>query len=165
MTGSEAVIRLAAPPERDSIVNGPGLRAVIWTQGCRMHCPGCHNPETWAEDGGQLLPLDRVIQILAGFKGQTGLTFCGGEPLLQPEACLSIARWAKKERQWNIWIYTGYRYEDLAQNPDLKELLNLTDVLIDSPYIQAERDLSLTWRGSRNQRLIELKNGEIISIK
>ncbi|MBQ8996585.1 4Fe-4S cluster-binding domain-containing protein, partial [Candidatus Saccharibacteria bacterium] len=80
-------IRLSGPIERDSIVNGDGLRAVVWTQGCRQHCPGCQNPETWDLEGGLLVEINEVKERLSKLKGQTGLTFCGGEPFLQPKAC------------------------------------------------------------------------------
>ena len=85
----EGYILMSGPLERDSIVNGPGLRAVLWTQGCRQHCPGCQNPETWDDSGaaGTLVKIEDVKKELASFKGQTGLTFCGGEPLLQAKAC------------------------------------------------------------------------------
>lgn len=158
-------IRLAAPIEHDNIVNGPGLRAVIWTQGCRQRCPGCQNPETWSEQAGELVAIEDVKKQLRALKGQTGLTFCGGEPLLQAEACRKIANWARQELGWNIWSFTGLIYENIDHDSPEWEFIKSLDALIDGPFILAERDLSLKWRGSRNQRLLHLKNGEITKIE
>lgn len=161
----EGFIRLAGPIERDNIVNGPGLRAVIWTQGCRQRCPGCQNPETWSETAGQLVAIEDVKQQLRALKGQTGLTFCGGEPLLQADACRQIAEWARQELGWSIWSFTGLIYEKIPHNSPAWHFIQSLDVLIDGPFIQAQRDLSVKWRGSRNQRLLYLKNGEITKVE
>lgn len=161
----EGFIRLAGPIERDNIVNGPGLRAVIWTQGCRQRCPGCQNPETWSETAGQLVAIEDVKQQLRALKGQTGLTFCGGEPLLQADACRQIADWARQELGWSIWSFTGLIYEKIPHDSPAWCFIQSLDVLIDGPFIQAQRDLSVKWRGSRNQRLLYLKNGEITKVE
>ena len=161
----EGFIRLAGPIERDNIVNGPGLRAVIWTQGCRQRCPGCQNPETWSETAGQLVAIEDVKQQLRALKGQTGLTFCGGEPLLQADACRQIADWARQELGWSIWSFTGLIYEKIPHDSPAWRFIQSLDVLIDGPFIQSQRDLSVKWRGSRNQRLLYLKNGEIIKVE
>lgn len=161
----EGFIRLAGPIERDNIVNGPGLRAVIWTQGCRQRCPGCQNPETWSETAGQLVAIEDVKQQLRALKGQTGLTFCGGEPLLQADACRQIAEWARQELGWSIWSFTGLIYEKIPHDSPAWRFIQSLDVLIDGPFIQAQRDLSVKWRGSRNQRLLYLKNGEITKVE
>lgn len=159
-------IRLSGPIEHDSIVNGYGLRAVVWTQGCPIHCKGCQNPETWAFDGGVEVDVEEVKDRLKKLKGQSGLTFCGGEPSFQAKACTEIAKWAKKELGWNIWSFSGYTYEDLkAQGGDAWEFVKTLDALIDGPFVLAERDLTLKFRGSRNQRLLHLKNGEITDIE
>ena len=159
-------IRLSGPTEHDNIVNGYGLRAVLWTQGCYAHCKGCQNPETWDPEGGVLVDIEDVKDELRSFKGQAGLTFCGGEPFLQPEACLEISRFAKKELGWNVWSFSGYTYEQLKEIGGAKwEFLKSLDALIDGPFILAERDLTMKFRGSRNQRLLHLKNGEILSIE
>lgn len=160
---SKGKIRLAGVIEHDNIVNGPGLRAVIWTQGCRQHCPGCQNPETWDEKAGVEVDIEEVKDELKKLKGQTGLTFCGGEPLLQAEACLDIARWAKKELGWNIWSFTGLVYEKIPRDSKAWEFIKELDALIDGPFIEAKKDLTLKFRGSKNQRILHLKNGEIIS--
>lgn len=161
----EGFIRLAGPIERDNIVNGPGLRAVIWTQGCRQRCPGCQNPETWSETAGQLVAIEDIKQQLRALKGQTGLTFCGGEPLLQADACRQIAEWARQELGWSIWSFTGLIYEKIPHDSPAWRFIQSLDVLIDGPFIQAQRDLSVKWRGSRNQRLLYLKNGEITKVE
>jgi len=161
----EGFIRLAGPIERDNVVNGPGLRAVIWTQGCRQRCPGCQNPETWSETAGQLVAIEDVKQQLRALKGQTGLTFCGGEPLLQADACRQIADWARQELGWSIWSFTGLIYEKIPHDSPAWRFIQSLDVLIDGPFIQAQRDLSVKWRGSRNQRLLYLKNGEITKVE
>lgn len=160
------VIRLSGPIEHDNIVNGDGLRAVVWTQGCLTHCKGCQNPETWDLEAGFLVDVDEVKERLASFRGQSGLTFCGGEPFLQPEACKNIADYVKKELGWNVWSFSGYTYEQIKEwgGAALEFLLTL-DALIDGPFVLAERDLTLKFRGSRNQRLLRLKDGEILKIE
>jgi anaerobic ribonucleoside-triphosphate reductase activating protein len=164
------VIRLAGPIERDNIVNGPGLRAVIWTQGCYRHCPGCQNPETWDPKAGVEVTVDEVKEKLASFRGQTGLTFCGGEPMLQALVCKEIADWARKELGWDVWSFTGYVYEDILAgrdyaNVEMVDFIKSLDALIDGPFILAERDLSVKWRGSRNQRILYLQKGEIVNVE
>lgn len=153
-------MKLSGPLERDNIVNGDGLRAVLWTQGCYRHCPGCQNPETWDFAGGVEVSLEDIKRQLRTFKGQTGITFCGGEPFEQPEECKELADWCRKELGWNVWSFSGYTYEQLREIGGAKwELVKSLDALIDGPFILAERDLTLKFRGSRNQRLLHLKYG------
>ena len=121
-------IRLSGPIERDSIVNGPGLRAVIWTQGCPNHCEGCQNPETWDFNGGFLIDIEEVKDELRKLKGQTGLTFCGGEPFVQPEACLELAKFAHQELKNGLDLYS------------LSRLLGHESVSITQRYLEAIRD-------------------------
>lgn len=161
-------IRLSGPLEHDNIVNGYGLRAVLWTQGCPNHCPGCQNPETWSFEGGVLVDVEEVKQRLSKFKGQAGITFCGGEPFVQPEACKEITDWCRKELGWNIWSFSGFTYEMIKAEGGAKwEFLKSLDALIDGPFILAERDLTLKFRGSRNQRLLHLEygTGEITKVE
>lgn len=161
-----SLIRLSGPIEHDSIVNGDGLRAVVWTQGCMQHCPGCQNPETWDLAGGLLVDIEEVKARLKALKGQTGLTFCGGEPFLQPEACKEIADWARVEMGWNIWSFTGYLYEKIRDRGGPEwEFCKSLDALIDGPFILSQRDLTCKFRGSRNQRLLHLKNGKITEVE
>lgn len=164
----EGFIRLSGPLEHDNIVNGDGLRAVIWTQGCPNHCPGCQNPETWNYEAGFLVSIDEVMERLSKFKGQQGLTFCGGEPFVQAEACLEITRRVKKEFGWDVWSFSGFTYEVISEFGGVPaEFLKSLDALIDGPFILGQKDLSLKYRGSKNQRILHLdgKCGKIISIE
>ena len=161
-------IRLSGPLERDSIVNGDGLRAVLWTQGCPNHCFGCQNPETWDFNGGMLVDVEEVKEKLRAMKGQTGITFCGGEPFVQPEACKEIADFCRNELGWNVWSFSGFTYEEIKDFGGAAwEFLKSLDALIDGRFILAERDLSLKFRGSRNQRILHLEypTGKILSIE
>lgn len=155
-------IRLSGPIEHDNIVNGDGLRAVVWTQGCPNHCKGCQNPETWDFNGGVEVDVEEIKDILKTFRGQQGLTFCGGEPFVQSKACKEIADWARKELGWDIWSFSGFTYEQIkSYGGDALEFLKSLDVLIDGPFILEQRDLTLKFRGSRNQRILRLNNGII----
>ncbi len=164
----EGMIRLSGPLERDNIVNGDGLRAVVWTQGCPNHCPGCQNPETWDYCSGILVPIQDILDKLATFKGQTGLTFCGGEPMVQAKACKTIADYVRKNLGWNVWSFSGFTYEVIKEyGGEPWEFLKSLDALIDGPFILKQRDLSLRFRGSSNQRLLRLEvgTGKILSIE
>ena len=164
----EGYIRLSGPLEHDNIVNGDGLRAVIWTQGCPNHCPGCQNPETWDYCEGMLVPIKDVLEQLSHFKGQTGVTFCGGEPFVQAKACKQIADYVRKEFGWDVWSFSGFTYEIIKEyGKEPWEFLKSLDALIDGPFMLKQRDLSLRFRGSKNQRLLKLKypTAEIISIE
>ncbi|MBR3230605.1 anaerobic ribonucleoside-triphosphate reductase activating protein [Candidatus Saccharibacteria bacterium] len=161
-------IRISAPLEHDNIVNGDGLRVVLWTQGCPNHCPGCQNPETWDYEAGLLVKIDEIKEALAQFRGQAGLTFCGGEPLVQPEACKEIADYVRNELGWNVWSFSGFTYEVIKEFGGAPwEFVKSLDALIDGPFILKQRDLSLRFRGSKNQRLLRLKypTGEILAIE
>ena len=169
MSQNNEYIRLAADLQSDSIVDGPGLRAVLWTQGCAHHCKGCQNPQTWDFNGGGLVPLEEVYKAIDELEYQTGLTFSGGDPMYQVEACSKIADYAIK-KGLNIWVYTGFTFEEIMmlnqKNPAYMEFLKKVDVLVDGRFKIEERDLSLLFRGSRNQRLIDvqktLKEGKIV---
>ena len=164
----DGYIRLSGPIEHDNIVNGDGLRVVVWTQGCPNHCPGCQNPETWDYEAGMLIPIDDVIKQLLALKGQTGLTFCGGEPFVQPKACKQIADFVRKELGWDVWSFSGFTYEIIKEyGKEPWELLKSLDALIDGPFILKQRDLSLRFRGSKNQRLLKLEygTGKILSVE
>ena len=142
----------------DSIVDGPGLRLTVFTQGCPHRCPGCHNPETWDPAGGREVPLEELEALLAGSPLLQGLTLSGGEPFLQAEDCAALARLAH-ERGLNVWTYTGYTYERLLEGelPGALALLEQTDVLVDGPFLLAEKSYEALFRGSANQRLIDVK--------
>ena len=153
-------VRLAADLQSDSIVDGPGLRTVIWTQGCSHHCEGCQNAQTWDFNGGGLVPLEMVYEAIDELEYQDGITFSGGDPMFQPEACVKIAKYCK-DKGYNIWVYTGFKYEDIIkmskEKPIYNEFLSYIDVLVDGKFVLKERDLNLLFRGSRNQRLIDMK--------
>ena len=164
----DGYIRVSGPLEHDNIVNGDGLRVVLWTQGCPNHCPGCQNPETWDYDGGELVKIEDIKKELKTFKGQTGITFCGGEPFVQPKACKEIADFVRSELGWDVWSFTGFTYEIIKEAGGAPwEFLKSLDAVIDGPFILSQKDLSLRFRGSKNQRLIKLKygTGEILSIE
>ncbi len=143
----------------DSIVDGPGYRVSVFTQGCPHHCPGCHNPESHAPEGGTLWTLNDVEKKFTGNPLLTGITLSGGEPFAQAGACAELARRARA-KGLTVWTYTGYLYEQLLDkalaDADVRELLAQTDVLVDGPFVLALRSLELEFCGSRNQRLIDL---------
>lgn len=161
-------IRLAVKDiQLDSIVDGEGIRAVIWTQGCPHNCVGCHNPSTHAFNEGYLIEIDDLKKEIDSFEGQDGITFSGGDPMSQAKECSEIAKYAK-EKGLNIWCYTGFSYEQLLDNPIQKEFLKYIDVLVDGKFIMEEKTLETPFRGSRNQRIIDvdksLSSGEIVII-
>lgn len=154
-------IRLATPVlMQDSIVDGEGIRTVIWTQGCSHKCPGCHNPQTHSFDDGFELDIEEVKQQIDALEGQDGITFSGGDPLYQVDACLELAKYIKTKKM-SIWCYTGFTYEVLISlsknNPKIKEFLKTIDVLIDGPFILEQKSLDCVFRGSKNQRIIDTK--------
>jgi len=161
-------IRLAGLT-KESIVDGPGLRMVIFVQGCPHKCPGCHNPETHDFNGGTLADTKDIIALVRGAKLIRGVTFSGGEPFEQPESLAEIASFVRRQGL-NIVTYTGYTFEEIlnlgAKSAAKMELLRLTDLLIDGRYVEAERDLRLAFRGSRNQRIIDvprsLASGKVV---
>ena len=151
----------------DSIVDGPGLRLTIFTQGCPHHCPGCHNPQTHDPNGGAWADTEDILAAAAENPLLDGITLSGGDPFLQPIPCLALAKGAH-QLGLNVWTYTGYTWEALwAENdPEKLALLRETDVLIDGPFLLAERSLELKFKGSKNQRTIDvirsLAAGEIV---
>jgi anaerobic ribonucleoside-triphosphate reductase activating protein len=151
--GITVKIRLAAELTSDSVVDGPGLRAVIWCQGCPHNCPECHNPATHAIAGGFLKEADELIQEILALELQSGVTFSGGDPMLQLESCSYIAV-RLKEQGINIWCYTGYTFEELLDNPAAKSFLQYIDVLVDGKFVAELKSYDLVFRGSANQRII-----------
>lgn len=152
-------IRLAAPLQPDSIVDGEGIRAVLWTQGCHHHCKGCHNQETWDFNGGYLVDVEEIKKEISELQGQDGITLSGGDPMFQVDACLEIAKYCK-ELNLNVWCYTGYTFDQLLslKNPKILEFLNYIDVLVDGKFILEQRSLDLKFKGSENQRVIDVPN-------
>jgi anaerobic ribonucleoside-triphosphate reductase activating protein len=147
---------------RESIVVGPGIRFVVFAQGCSHHCKGCHNPETHDFAGGYDCDIETILDAIGENPMLDGVTFSGGEPFCQPEAFNELAIGIRERYpKMNITIYTGYTYEQLAERSRWEfgtyELLRLADYLIDGRYMEEERDLTLQFRGSRNQRIIDLR--------
>ena len=153
-------IRLAAPIQIDSVVDGEGIRAVIWTQGCPHNCLGCHNPGTHDFKGGYLEDIETLKKEIDSLEGQDGITFSGGDPLMQIDACLELAKHSKK-RGLNVWCYTGFTFEQLLimskTNNALVELLNNIDVLVDGKFDLAKKSFEAPFRGSTNQRVLDCK--------
>ena len=123
---------------------------------------GCHNPQSWNENGGEAISVEALFDMIVD--ADMNVTFTGGDPMLHPEGFIKLARMIKEQTSKTIWCYTGYRFEELLKHPLRRELVELCDVIVDGPYIEAERDLSLHFRGSRNQRIIDVaksKHGEV----
>lgn len=150
-------IRLASPIQKDSVVDGPGIRTVIWTQGCPHHCKFCHNPETHSFTGGVLVNVDDVINEIKETEIQDGITFSGGDPMMQPIPCMEIAKKCK-EMGLNIWCYTGFLFEELLDKKDCLEFLKYVDVLVDGKFDNNLKSYSAKFRGSKNQRIINVKS-------
>lgn len=149
-------LRIADTVE-DSITDGEGLRYTIFVQGCPHHCDGCHNPTTHDFNGGKIVDTD---ELFCAFKNNvllSGVTFSGGEPMCQAKPLLDLARRIRKETDLNITIFTGFTIEELEakSDPIINELLSLTYMLIDGKFELDKRDLTLTFRGSKNQRIIK----------
>lgn len=146
-------------------VDGPGLRTSIYFAGCRHCCPGCHNMATWDFEAGSDLSVDEIMAVIRynGFP----VTFSGGDPLYQAAAIIPLAR-KIKEAGLGLWCYTGYTLDELLalDDKDINALLDYVDVLVDGPFVEAQRNITLHFRGSENQRLIDLKassvSGEIV---
>lgn len=157
MTETQNTIRIfgTAP---DSIVDGPGLRYAVFTQGCSHGCPGCHNPESHDPAGGTVVNIDDIIVDIRKNGLSQGVTLSGGDPFEQPAACAELARRVRDELRLGIWAYTGYLYEDLASSDDpaVHELLDSVDVLVDGPFVESLKSYALLWKGSSNQRVIDM---------
>lgn len=152
----------------DSIVDGPGIRMTVFSQGCPHHCQGCHNPETWSFEGGTLMEEEDILHIIEANPLAKGVTFSGGEPFAQAEGFAKLAK-LLKEQKYEVASYSGYTFEELYRGTKIqKELLENIDVLIDGPFVEEKRNLSLSYRGSENQRIIDvaasLKEGRAVEI-
>ena len=139
----------------DTTVDGPGFRTSIYAAGCPNRCPGCHNPESWDLHNGTWMSTEEILApILADEFAD--VTFSGGDPMVQPEGFAELARAIKAQSNKSIWCYTGFTFEQLIQQPAPKELLAYVDVLVDGPFIAEQKNLRLRFRGSENQRLIDV---------
>ena len=148
--------------EEESYVDGEGIRFAIFMQGCPHHCEGCHNPQTFDFNGGRLVELDDLIRRIESNPLLSGVTLTGGEPLCQLRSLTELAR-AVKGMGLTVWCYTGFTFEELIKGvgeyfsaESINEFLRYVDVMVDGPFIEEQRDLSLTFCGSRNQRLIDV---------
>lgn len=164
---------LIANIETGRLTEGPGPRTVIWFQGCPIHCPGCHNPHLWPFDGGQEISLADVLnQVQQGRAcGDVGVSLVGGEPLAQPEVCAELCT-ALHELRVHVIVYTGFMYDDVVSLieviPAYRVILDHADVLVDGPFIRGEYDARVEYRGSRNQRVLDLcatrAHGRVVTI-
>ena len=141
----------------DSIVDGPGIRTTIFSQGCSHHCPGCHNPETWAFGCGTPMEEETLVAIVQSNPLCRGVTFSGGEPFAQAAGFTTLAK-LLKEKGYEIASYSGYTFEELLKgSEDQKNLLASIDILIDGPFVQSLKSLEIAFRGSTNQRILDVK--------
>lgn len=141
----------------ESIVDGPGLRYTIFAQGCPHHCPGCHNPQTHAFDTGKQMQITDILQDICKNPLLSGVTFSGGEPFCQAEPLYYLAEQLKGKGK-HLMAYSGYTFEELCQLPDpfVLKLLSLLDLLVDGKFVETERNLELRFRGSNNQRVLDV---------
>lgn len=140
----------------DSIVDGPGLRTVIFFAGCKHMCKGCHNPESWNEFCGYEYSGEEVIKEIKSNKLTRGVTFSGGDPFFQTKEISKLAE-KLKEDKYNIWIYSGFTFEEIIKDEEMKSLLSLCDVLVDGRFEEELKDLTIQFRGSTNQRIIDIQ--------
>ncbi len=136
-------------------VDGPGLRTSIYFAGCAHQCKGCHNPQTWDIRQGKPTSIDDLLEVIR--YNEFPVTFSGGDPFFQAAEVAELARRIKSELNLNIWCYTGYLWENLLKHEKFMPLLREIDVLVDGPFVLAQRDISLLFRGSGNQRIIDVR--------
>lgn len=139
----------------DTTVDGPGFRTSIYAAGCRHACPGCHNPQSWDIGGGKRITVDALFETVVQAEF-ANVSFTGGDPLMQAGAFTELARRIKTETRKTIWCYTGYTFEQVVLSPSLSQILPHLDVLVDGRFIAAQKDESLRFRGSHNQRIIDV---------
>ena len=139
----------------DTMVDGTGLRTSIYCAGCRHECPGCHNPQSWDFNAGHDMTVDEIMDIIVA-DPFADVTFSGGDPMYQPEGFMALAKAIKMRTKKNIWCYTGFKFEQLVKDPQRLQLLEQIDVVVDGPFVEALRDPDLPFRGSSNQRIIEV---------
>lgn len=166
-------VRLSVPKiQSDSVVDGEGIRSVIWFQGCSHNCPGCHNPETHDFNAGYEFDLEEVKGWIRELEYQQGVTFSGGDPMMQVDALIELAK-VVHECNMNVWVYTGFTYEELIKmsesNPRYIDALNEIDILVDGRFVLAKKSFDVAFRGSSNQRIIDVKksleNKEIVLVE
>ena len=144
----------------ETTTDGPGFRTSIYCQGCNHHCQGCHNPQTWDFTGGTIYSVEELFNIINN-EELSNVTFSGGDPMFQVDAFTELAKMIKNKTNKTIWCYSGYTYEQIKESPKMSLILQFLDVLVDGPFIMEKRNTDLKFRGSENQRIIYLKNGDI----
>ena len=147
--------------EPESIVDGPGFRYVLFVQGCPHHCEGCHNPESWSFDAGKDMTIGEIFADIMKYPHLRGVTFSGGEPFEQVSALLELAKLCRNEGL-TLMSYSGYTLDELKarHDPETDELLSMLDILVDGRYIKEQRNLTLIYRGSENQRVIDMNKSQ-----
>lgn len=159
----EVTLRILSIME-DTTVDGPGFRTTIYAAGCKHHCEGCHNPQSWAMNGGRRLSVAEIMDVIVS-DPFANVTFSGGDPMFQVEGFTALAKAIRRHTNKSIWCYTGFTFETLLQDPLRRQLLEEVDVLVDAPFILSLRDETLRFRGSSNQRIIDVQaslRGEIV---
>ncbi len=148
-------------------VDGPGLRTSIYVAGCRHQCEGCHNPQSWDFNAGREISIDELLGVVE--KNNFNVTLSGGDPLYVADEAAELCRRIKEEQNKNIWCYTGFVWENIVHKPEYRPLLETVDVLVDGPFVLARRDISLCFRGSGNQRIIDVRKSlaqdEVVVLK
>ena len=142
--------------KKHSVVDGVGVRLVIFFQGCPHHCMECQNPDTWDPNGGDESDTDDIIEIIRNTKYIDGITLSGGDPLFQPEAAGKIAR-ASKATGLSVWCYSGWTYEEVMSDEKRSAVMKYVDVLVDGPFINDLKAQNAIYRGSSNQRLVDVQ--------
>lgn len=140
----------------DTTVDGPGFRTAIYGAGCMHQCLACHNPHSWNIANGDLYAVDKLLSIIKENEF-SNVTFSGGDPLMQVQGFAELAKLIKKETNKNIWCYTGFTYEQILKSEELSQILPFIDVLVDGRYVDAFRNTDLQFRGSSNQRIIDVR--------
>ena len=156
--------------EKESITDGVGIRYTVFTQGCKHKCLGCHNPETHDINGGYDIAIDEIIEDLKSNPLLDGITLSGGDPFFQAKECTELLVRIRKElKHLNVWAYSGFTFEQLLRNKDMREMLELVDVLVDGRFVLERRTLESRFKGSENQRIIDvrksLENNKVICIQ
>ncbi len=151
---------------RGTTVDGPGFRTSIYLSGCTHQCPGCHNPQSWNPDNGDAMTIEEIMEIVR--EEDFDVTISGGDPLYNPEKTKTLIEAVKADGR-NVWVFTGFTWEQITASDRLRRCIEKADVLVDGPFIEALKDPDLLFRGSSNQRLIDIRpsltNGNIVVYK
>lgn len=139
----------------ETMADGPGIRTSVYVAGCKHYCDGCHNPETWRFDQGQVWDPIKLGQHLLENK-YNNITFSGGDPIYQIDDLIACCKYIKEHSDKDIWVYTGFELEELKDDPKYIELTKYVDTMVFGRFVKSLRDTSLKFRGSSNQRIIKL---------